>query len=167
MPRIIDAEVMVRMARMAVERETRTWSAREVHRQLCREFPQPPDREPISLRKVETEWPRLRDASQKWTLRPGDQDPAFLLNIQRVRPELTVDEVEWVSVIHAARPDLLPGDTLSIASNFRVTERLPERLRGVGLADDLTRWLGDGKSGQEIRDAFELRLHTVESESQP
>lgn len=125
MPRLVPPLVRKRLALMAHDPESRNWGSTQVHRALCDMFPTESG-EPISLRTVEKEWPRLRDTSADWVLRPDDPDPAFTLatlaqmagieggsivdqdGAGTIEPRMTVTEVSWLRVVHAARPDLSP-----------------------------------------------------------
>lgn len=127
------------MESMAADAVTRTWGPTQVHASLCEKFQQL-DGDPISLRSVQAIWPRLRDTSEEWTLKPDDPDPAFVLKVlavlaERVGPNvaisgplLTVDFVPWLRVVHKARPDLEPGDVLRVAALFDVAKTI--RLMG-------------------------------------
>jgi hypothetical protein len=128
MPRRVDPQVQFRLAELANDPGSRTWGPTQIHAKLCEEFPTEDEdgRQAISLRKVQEELPKLRDTSEAWTLRPGDPDPAFTLRTLAVLGEtggasLSQQAVGWLRVVHAARPDLLPGDALHVAVLYMVS----------------------------------------------
>jgi hypothetical protein len=171
------------MAQLGAEPETRHWGPSQVHALLVQEFPGEPDRDAISLRTVQNLWPSLRDDSEDWVLRPGDPDPAFtlqclatrteytkqLLRANRpvesrpgpatIKPHISLDEVKWIRVVHAARPDLDPVDVSVVAAMFFVADLLGDR----DMAADLTYALARCESGTDfLNNVLEVRRATEE-----
>lgn len=162
MPKLIAPEVKRWLAMMAMDPKTRTWGPTQVHAALCEKFAQP-DGDPISLRTVQKEWPLLRDSSPEWRLRPDDSDPAFTLQVlasmarlveeDEFRPVLTIDQVDWLRVVHAARPDIDPNGALTVANLYIVAGKTND----LALARKVNVLLGEGGEGSETaREASDL-----------
>ena len=138
--RRIDPRVQHGMAAMALDPKTRDMRTAEVAEQLQQQY----GPNAISLRTVQAEWPRLRDTSQEWTLRPGDPDPAFTLAALawsasvpgRTEPLLSVERVAWLRVVHAACPDLSPRLALTAAGHYLMAEKVndPDYARQLSIA---------------------------------
>ena len=100
MPRRVAPEVEARLRLLGAEPASRAWGAAQVHKKLCDKFPQPDDLDPISLRHVQRVWPELqRLAAATWTMRRGEPEPAFLLDVLALSEEpggLSTSQAEWI-----------------------------------------------------------------------
>jgi hypothetical protein len=155
MPKRIDPKAQHELERMALDPVSRHWEPVQVSAELEEKLGVAAPSE----RTVQRKWKRLVE-SERWALRPVDTDPGFTLralawldsNLPGTapgRPLLSIDEVAWLRVVHAARPDMEPEAALRIANAYRVSEEMGAR-GGSDLAEQISIRLGGEGSGAEI-----------------
>ncbi len=163
MPKRVRPEVELKLAELVYEH--RDWTPKRFADAINAEFPQVDPNAPpaVSERWIRDKLPSLRDRSDYWTLRPGERDVRFVLDVIATQfgpgnrlPRLTVDEVSWLRAVHAVAPDMEAAAALRWARLYMAVSNSKDwswftHVLDLALAQgvvepttDLTKWL-DGK----------------------